>query len=112
MAEQQPTWRLISVLFSNIQLTESLALTLTETAFDLYRDRKPFCDIGGDTLSGRVKNLQQDAMLGVIGGPTFEARLETNEGQGTVRYILTREAIESREEKQQVEKKLRREYLN
>ena len=49
--------------------------------------------VGGDTLSGRVQNLQQEAMLGVIGGPTFEARIETNESSGTVRNILTREAM-------------------
>mgnify|MGYP003519625280 CR=1 FL=1 len=32
--------------------------------------------------------------LGAIAGPAFEAKLETERGSGTVRYLLTRQGLE------------------
>jgi hypothetical protein len=41
-----------------------------------------------------VVNLKRSMLLGTIGGPAFEAKLETERGSGTVRYLLTREGLE------------------
>ena len=45
-------------------------------------------------LTGLVKNANQDAAVGTITGPVFEAELETERGKGEVRFILTRQGLE------------------
>lgn len=88
-------WTLISVLFSSIPLNAALAATLHATALDLYRRDDPFQAVAGDLVSGRVVNLKKTMQLGSITGPAFEAKLETERGSGTVRYLLTRQGIEN-----------------
>lgn len=95
MAEQQPTWTLISVLFSTFPLTPSLAATLHEAAVDLYRRDDAIGQVAGDLVSGRVTNLKKTLQLGAITGPAFEAQLETERGSGTVRYLLTRQGLDA-----------------
>jgi hypothetical protein len=92
--EAPPYWMLISVLFSSIPLTPALAMTLHEAAYDLYRRGQGSGAVAGDVVSGRVTNLRKDLLLGTIGGPAFEAELETERGPGKVRFLLTREGIE------------------
>jgi hypothetical protein len=95
MAEQPPpTWLLISVLFSSLPLTPALAATLHQTAYDLYRRDAGAMPVAGDLVSGRVRNLRKEMLLGTIGGPAFEAELETERGSGTVRFLLTRQGID------------------
>ncbi len=95
MAEQPPpAWLLISVLFSSLPLTPALAATLHQTAYDLYRRDAGAMPVAGDALSGRVRNLRQDMLLGTIAGPAFEAELETERGPGKVRFLLTRQGID------------------
>lgn len=85
---------LISVLFSSQQLTPSLAMTLHQAAYDLYQRNDTHQEILGDMLTGQVKNLKKEMMLGTIGGPAFEAKIETERGSGTVRFLLTRQGLE------------------
>jgi len=92
-AERPPYWQLISVLFSSLPLTPSLAMTLHQAAYELYRSDGGFAPVAGDMLQGRVTNLKRDMLLGTIGGPAFEARIETERGKGTVRFLLTREGL-------------------
>ncbi|MGC3996807.1 MAG: hypothetical protein QM767_04445 [Anaeromyxobacter sp.] len=95
MSEQDASrWTLISVLFSSVPLSASLAATLHQTALDLYRKDEPQSPVGGDLVTGRVVNLRKTMQLGAISGPAFEARLETERGSGTVRYLLTRQGLE------------------
>jgi hypothetical protein len=95
MAEQPPpTWLLISVLFSSVPLTAALAATLHETAYDLYTRGAGAKSVAGDMVTGRVRNLRKDMLLGTIGGPAFEAELETERGAGKVRFLLTRQGLE------------------
>jgi hypothetical protein len=93
---QQPpsTWLLISVLFSSVPLTAALAATLHQAAWDLYERDAGATAVAGDVVSGRVRNLRKEVLLGTIGGPAFEAELETERGPGKVRFLLTREGIE------------------
>ncbi len=95
MAAEAQRWTLISVLFSSIPLNAALAATLHATALDLYRRDDPFQQVAGDLVSGRVVNLRKTMQLGSITGPAFEAKLETERGSGTVRYLLTRQGIEN-----------------
>lgn len=96
MAEQPPpTWLLISVLFSSVPLTPALAATLHATAYDLYVHDAGAKTVAGDLVSGRVRNLRKDMLLGTIGGPAFEAELETERGPGKVRFLLTRQGLDS-----------------
>jgi hypothetical protein len=95
MAEQQPPyWLLISVLFSSMPLTPALAMTLHQAAYDLYRRNGGVAPVAGDALQGRVTNLRKDMLLGTIGGPAFEAQIETERGKGTVRFLLTRHGLD------------------
>ncbi|WP_242342539.1 hypothetical protein [Anaeromyxobacter terrae] len=93
-ADASQSWTLISVLFSSIPLSPSLAATLHEAAVDLYRRDDSVGQVAGDLMSGRVVNLKKTMQLGAITGPAFEAKLDTERGAGTVRYLLTRQGLE------------------
>jgi hypothetical protein len=96
MSERQdpPYWLLISVLFSSVPLTPVLAMTLHQAAYDLYRRNAGATPVAGDLLQGRVTNLRKDVLLGTIGGPAFEAQIETERGRGKVRFLLTRQGLD------------------
>jgi hypothetical protein len=91
---ETPRWTLISVLFSSLPLSSSLAATLHQAAVDLYRRDDAFGPVAGELMNGRVVNLKKTMQLGAISGPAFEARLDTERGSGTVRYLLTRQGLE------------------
>jgi hypothetical protein len=88
------SWTLISVLFSSIPLSAALAATLHEAAVDLYRRDEASGPVAGDILSGRIVNLKKTMQLGAITGPAFEAKVDTERGSGTVRYLLTRQGLD------------------
>jgi hypothetical protein len=87
-------WTLISVLFASVPLSAALAATLHEAAVNLYRRDEPIGPVAGELMTGRVVNLRKTMQLGAISGPAFEARLETERGSATVRYLLTRQGLE------------------
>lgn len=93
-AEQSPPyWVLISVLFSTQPLTPALAMCLHEAALAVYRKETTVGEVAGDLVSGKIRNLQKDVVLGTISGPVFEADIETERGSGQVRFILTRQGL-------------------
>jgi hypothetical protein len=85
---------LISVLFSTFPLEQGLALALHRVALELYRREATEGPVHHELAQGQVRNLNQDAAVGSITGPTFEATLETAQGAGLVRFILTRQGLE------------------
>jgi hypothetical protein len=89
-----PYWTLISVLFSTQPLTPALAMTLHQTAYELYQRGDPVGQVAGDFISGKVHNLRKDVHLGGIFGPAFEAEIDTERGSGVVRFLLTRQGLE------------------
>ncbi len=89
-----PYWVLISVLFSSLPLSPTLATTLHEAALDLFRNDKAVGEVAGDLIRGRVVNLKKDLLLGTISGPAFEAEIDTERGHGKVRFLLTRQGLE------------------
>jgi hypothetical protein len=98
MADQPPPyWVLISVLFSSQPLSPSLAMTLHQAAYDLYRRGDSAQPVAGDLLTGTVRNLRKDVQMGAIAGPAFEAEIETERGSGVVRFLLTRQGLEMME---------------
>ena len=98
--EAIPYWLLISVLFSTVPLTEALALRLHNAALDLYRRDDGVARVQGDLVQGEVRNLKKDLLLGTLGGPGFEAHLDTERGAGVVRFLLTRQGIEMMAERE------------
>lgn len=94
MAEETPYWMLMSVLFSSQPLTPALAMTLHEAAYELYERDGSVREVSGDMVQGKVRNLHKDVLLGTIGGPAFEAEVETERGAGLVRFLLTRQGLE------------------
>jgi hypothetical protein len=91
-----PYWQLLSVLFSTFPLSPSLAMTLYEAAFELHSTDTAATKVAGDVATGTLRNLRKHALIGTIGGPTFEAELETAHGKSMVRFLLTRQGLESR----------------
>ena len=106
-----PYWVLISVLFSSQPLTPALAMCLHEAAYSLYRKNGGAEKVAGDLVTGTVRNLRQDVVLGSISGPAFEAEIETERGSGVVRFLLTRQGLEMMSQGQ-TEAPPRPKYLN
>jgi hypothetical protein len=94
MDAEPPYWVLISILFSSVPMSPPLARDLHRTAYDLYRRDEALGQVECGLARGEVENLRRDMMVGAIGGPAFEARLETERGAGKVRFLLTRPGIE------------------
>src|SRR5690242_16815308 len=63
-------------------------------AYDPSKRDDTVTPVAGDLVSGKVRNLRKDFLVGTIGGPAFEADLETERGAGTVRFMLTRQGLE------------------
>jgi hypothetical protein len=93
MAESPPHWMLISVLFSSLPLSDSLAMSLYQVARELHRGDLPAGEVMEEMAQGRVRNLRKVFAIGSITGPGFEADLETERGKGLVRFLITREGL-------------------
>ncbi len=89
-----PYWKLIAVLFSSQTMSPALAMTLYRTALDLYVRGGDAAILDGEAMYGKVRNLGTDLLLGTIGGPAFEAEVETERGKLTARFLLTRAALD------------------
>lgn len=87
-------WRLISVLFSTQPLSAALARVLFDAAWELYRTDGDHTTIRAPLIEGRVENLRREMLLGTVGGPSFEATIDTERGHGTVRFLITRQGLE------------------
>jgi len=110
MAEASPSyWVLISVLFSSLPLTPSLAMSLHQVAYSLYQTDTSVGEVMEELARGTVRNLRKHVMLGEIAGPAFEAEVETERGPGTVRFLLTRQGLELMK---QAEEKVPKAMLN
>jgi len=112
--QQTPSWLLISVLFSSVPLSPALSMTLHEAAWNLLRTDGGVGDIAGDLVSGKVKNLKREFVLGTLAGPGFEAEVDTDKGSGLVRFLLTRQGIEAMKAREAMDAQLRHapRYLN
>jgi hypothetical protein len=106
--EAPPYWMLISVLFSSVPLQPPLAMALYQVAYELERTSAPEGEVSSGLAHGRVVNLRKEVLLGTIGGPSFEAELETDRGKAQVRFLLTRQGLRLRAEQEPA----RREMLN
>ncbi len=97
MAAQGNGWLLIAVLHSNVPLEQAVALRLYHAALALHTERGSVQKIQGDLATGQVRRLGRDMLIGAIGGPAFEAELDTPRGSGTVRFVLTPEGLRALE---------------
>ena len=100
--EAPPYWMLISVLFSSVPLQPKLAMALYHVAYELQRTATGEGEVSSELAHGRVVNLRKDVLLGTIGGPSFEAELETERGKAQVRFLLTRQGLKMRQEQEPV----------
>jgi len=81
-------------LFSSIPLTPALGMVLYEAALGLWRRGEAMTPVAGDLFHGQVRNLDKHMLLGTIGGPAFEADLDTERGRAKVRFLVTPEGLE------------------
>lgn len=93
-ADPVPYWLLIAVLQSSIPLPEPLAMRLYNAARELLETDEGRLKLSGDLAQGEVRHLRKDLLLGAIGGPGFEAEIDTPHGSGRVRFLLTRQGLE------------------
>ena len=94
MADPSDYWLLIAVLQSTVPLEQALALRLYRAALELHADSGAVQKIRGDLATGEVRRLGRTMLIGTIGGPAFEAELDTPRGSGQVRFVLTPEGLE------------------
>jgi hypothetical protein len=107
MDEASARWNLISVLMSTVPLTSSLATSLYEVARGLHRSGEDAGELYDEGVEGKVRNLRRAFSLGAIAGPGFEADLETKEGRGRVRFLVTREGLERGRRRDRLDASLR-----
>ncbi|MBE2251115.1 MAG: hypothetical protein IAE78_16365 [Myxococcus sp.] len=89
-----PYWVLVSVLTATVPLDQGLALALHRVALDLFKTGTAAGHLDYQLAHGQVTNLKKEALLGTVGGPVFEAELDTERGAGLVRFLLTRQGLE------------------
>ena len=105
--EKPPYWYLISVLFSTVPLTPSLAMSLYQVARALHRSGEGAGEVVEEGTEGRVKNLHKSFAVGAISGPGFEAELDMPKGKGKVRFLLTKEELEHGKRRERADAALR-----
>lgn len=106
-------WRLIAVLQSTVALSPALSVRLYRAAVGLHRaeaEVEELRDEGGAV--GVVRRLGRELLIGAIGGPGFEAELETPQGKGFVRFLVTREGVEHAEREDERMRALQRKNWN
>ncbi len=93
MSDPGAYWLLIAVLQSSVQLDQAVAMRLYRAALSLHAASASVEKIQGDLASGEVRRLGKTMLIGAIGGPAFEADLDTPRGSGKVRFVLTDEGL-------------------
>jgi hypothetical protein len=61
-----------------------------EVAFALLQTEQAFGVVDAAYVQGKVFNKNREVLLGTLGGPLFEAKLQLPEGQNKVLFFLTR----------------------
>ena len=92
-----PDWRIFAVLVSAVPLSNALSMALVQAARELSRSGSGLQEIAGDLIRGRVWPQGREVLLGTIGGPLFEAEVETERGGGRVRFLVTRDGLADEE---------------
>ena len=92
-APTPPHWLLIAILQSTIPLEQAVAMRLYHAALSLHSASGSVEKIHGDLATGQVRRLGKTLLIGSIGGPGFEAELDTPRGSGVVRFVITAEGL-------------------
>src|SRR5689334_23028263 len=91
-------WLLIAVLQSTLPLEQAVAVRLYHAAIALEAEAGSVQKIQGDLMQGEVRRLGKTLLIGAIGGPGFEAELDTPRGSGMVRFVITPEGMRQHDE--------------
>ena len=76
-------------------------MRLYHAAVDLHLRQAGRSPLHGDLATGEVRRLGRDLLLGSVGGPGFEAELDTPRGHGSVRFIVTRQGLDDAAERRE-----------
>ena len=101
-----PYWRLVAILCSSIQIKPELAYWLYDAALELDDSGGGSAKLAGELAEGELRSLDEHVLLGSIGGPGFEATLDTAEGRAFVRFLVTREGLEEHRRRTELTSKL------
>ena len=92
---EEDAWRLIAVLQSTVSMPAPLAVRLYRAAVNIHRAGADLENLTDPEVAyGQVRNLRRELLLGTFGGPGFEASIDTPDGKGFVRFIVTQEGID------------------
>ena len=94
------------MLGSSIQIQPSLAYWLYDAALELHGSGGGSAKLDGELAEGELRSLDQNVLLGCIGGPGFEATLDTPEGRAHVSFLVTHEGLEEHQRRTEVASQL------
>jgi len=96
---ETPSWFLIAVLASTIPLSDDASISLYDAACEMLDARQEEALLRSAIVTGSIKNLGTDVVVGTLGGPLFEADVIAGGTSGQVRFLVTRQGLALREEK-------------
>ena len=99
LAAQTSSWFLIAVLASDIRLSEEASLSLYDAACEMLEAKQERGELRSQPVTGSIRNLGSDVLVGSLAGPMFEADVITSGTSGHVRFLVTRQGLALREEK-------------
>ena len=98
LAAEMPYWLLICVLASTVRLSEEASLSLYDAACEMLAARQEHAELRSGGVTGTIRNLGKDAVVGTFSGPLFEADVITAGTSGHVRFLVTRQGLAAREQ--------------
>ena len=98
LASETPYWLLICVLASTVRLSEDASLSLYDAACEMVAARQEHAELRSAAVTGTIRNVGKDAVVGTFSGPLFEADVITAGTSGHVRFLLTRQGLAARQQ--------------
>jgi len=98
LASETPYWLLISVLASTVPLSEDASLSLYDAACEMVAAKQEHAEIRSGVVTGTIRNLGKDVLIGTLSGPLFEADVVAAGTSGHVRFLVTRQGLAIREQ--------------
>lgn len=98
LAADRPYWLLIAVLASSIPLSEDASLSLYDAACQMLEAGEGQAELRSRGVSGSIRNVGSDVVVGTLGGPLFEADVIAGGSSGHVRFLVTHQGMALREE--------------
>lgn len=98
LTRETPSWLLVAVLASSIRLSDDASLSLYDAACEMLEAKEEEAELRSPVVTGSIRNLGSDVVVGTLGGPLFEADVISEGTSGHVRFLVTRQGLALHEE--------------